>query len=80
LGTDRSSLLEYCQTEDVLLTSYSPLGQGEILDNETLKRLASQLRKEPGTAGVKMVGRAESGYRYTKSQFGRTSERKPGFI
>ncbi len=55
LGTDRSSLLEYCRTEDVLLTSYSPLGQGEILDNETLKRLASSYGKSPGQLALKWL-------------------------
>ena len=55
LGTDRSALLEYCQTEDVLLTSYSPLGQGEILDNETLKRLASSYGKGPGQLALKWL-------------------------
>jgi len=55
LGTDRSSLLEYCQAEDVVLTSYSPLGQGGILENETLKRLASSYGKSPGQLALKWL-------------------------
>lgn len=55
LGTDRSSLLDYCQSEDVILTSYSPLGQGEILDNETLKKLASSYGKSPGQLALKWL-------------------------
>lgn len=55
LGTDRSSLLEYCREEDVILTSYSPLGQGGILDNETLNKLASSYGKSPAQLALKWL-------------------------
>ncbi|MFP4507604.1 MAG: aldo/keto reductase [Candidatus Acetothermia bacterium] len=54
-GMDRSELLNYCQAKDVLLTGYSPLGQGKLLDNDLLNRLASEYGKTPAQLGLKWL-------------------------
>ncbi len=35
-------LIEFCQTEDIVVEAYSPIGHGKILDNETIKSIADQ--------------------------------------
>jgi 2,5-diketo-D-gluconate reductase B len=39
------SLLEYCQREDVMLTAYSPLARGGILDDDVLTEVGSRYEK-----------------------------------
>lgn len=39
------SLLEYCQSEDVMLTAYSPLARGGILDDEVLRDIGTRYEK-----------------------------------
>lgn len=55
VGMDRSSLTNYCRENDVLLTAYSPLGQGKLLDNDHLKELASEYGKTPGQVALKWL-------------------------
>lgn len=38
-------LLEYCQTGDVMLTAYSPLARGGILDDDVLKEIDNRYEK-----------------------------------
>ncbi|MAF58968.1 aldo/keto reductase [Ponticaulis sp.] len=35
-------LIEFCQTEDIVVEAYSPIGHGKILDNETIKSIADK--------------------------------------
>lgn len=47
---DRScekELLPYCQENDVILTAYSPLGQGKLLKNKALAAVAAKHGKTP---------------------------------
>lgn len=55
VGMDRSSLLNYCRKNEVLLTAYSPLGQGDLLDNDQLKELAAEYGKTPGQLALKWL-------------------------
>ncbi|MFC4987421.1 aldo/keto reductase [Saliphagus infecundisoli] len=43
--TDQSDLLEWCVSEDVLLTAYSPLGKGSVVGNETLATIGQRYEK-----------------------------------
>lgn len=44
-GLYQKELLEFCQKNNIIVTAYSPLGQGGILDNPTISRLASKYKK-----------------------------------
>ncbi|MBS3766036.1 aldo/keto reductase [Candidatus Bipolaricaulota bacterium] len=55
VGMDRSSLTNYCRENDVSLTAYSPLGQGKLLGNDRLKKLASNYGKTPGQLALKWL-------------------------
>ena len=35
-------LIDFCQSEDILVEAYSPIGHGKILDNETIKSIADK--------------------------------------
>lgn len=35
-------LIEYCQNKDILIEAYSPLGHGELLDDDDLKEMADK--------------------------------------
>lgn len=37
-----TDLIEYCKVNDILVEAYSPIGHGEILKNEDLKKMAEQ--------------------------------------
>jgi diketogulonate reductase-like aldo/keto reductase len=49
--SDRSNakygVLEYCQKNDILLTSYSPVGQGRLKVNQTLRSIAEAHKATP---------------------------------
>lgn len=38
----QKELLEFCKEHDITVTAYSPLARGEVLENETLKRIAEK--------------------------------------
>jgi len=39
---DQRDLFDYCRIHDVLLTAYSPLGHGGVLEDETLRRIGER--------------------------------------
>lgn len=55
VGMDCSSLLQYCQENDLLLTSYSPLGKGEVLKRAELSDIAAKYEKTPGQIALKWL-------------------------
>ena len=55
VGMDRSSLLHYCRENDLFLTAYSPLGQGEILNRGELSNIAAKYDKSPGQVALKWL-------------------------
>ena len=41
-GFPQNELIDYCKTEEIVIEASSPLGNGQILENEVLNRLAAQ--------------------------------------
>lgn len=42
-----NGVLNYCQEEDVLLTVYSPIERGYLIDDPTIIKIARQYRSTP---------------------------------
>lgn len=55
VGMDRSSLLNYCRENDIFLTAYSPLGQGEVLKRDELSDIAAKYDKSSGQIALKWL-------------------------
>ncbi len=55
LGMDLDPLLNYCRENNVLLTAYSPLGRGKVLEREEVKELARKYEKSPGQIALKWL-------------------------
>jgi diketogulonate reductase-like aldo/keto reductase len=49
----KRKLLRYCQDEDLLLTAYSPLAQGELVEDETLRRIGDRYDKTPAQVALR---------------------------
>jgi diketogulonate reductase-like aldo/keto reductase len=43
----QQELLAFCQTKEIVLTAYSPLGKGNLLQNQTIKEIARKHEKSP---------------------------------
>jgi len=59
LGMDLTSLLNYCRKNEVLLTAYSPLGRGKVLERDELTKIASRYGKTPGQIALKWLVRQD---------------------
>lgn len=55
LGMDLEPLLNYCRENDVLLTAYSPLGRGKVLERKEVKEVARKYGKSPGQIALKWL-------------------------
>src|SRR3989338_4525502 len=49
-------LLPYCQENNVILTAYSPLGQGKLLKNKVLTAVAAKHGKTPAQVALNWLG------------------------
>lgn len=52
-GLYPSDLLEYCKNEGIVVEASSPLGNGKILDNPVINRIAKQKKVEPAMICLK---------------------------
>jgi 2,5-diketo-D-gluconate reductase B len=52
---DQQSLLDYCRIHDVLLTAYSPLGHGGVLDDPVLERIGRRYAKTPAQVALRWL-------------------------
>ncbi|WP_254824687.1 aldo/keto reductase [Haloglomus halophilum] len=52
---DQQDLLSYCRVHDVLLTAYSPLGHGGVLDDPVLERIARRHAKTPAQVALRWL-------------------------
>ncbi len=55
LGMDMEPMLNYCRENDVLLTAYSPLGRGKVLERKELSDIAAKYGKTPGQIALKWL-------------------------
>jgi diketogulonate reductase-like aldo/keto reductase len=46
-------LLRYCQAEDLVLTGYSPLAQGDVVDDGTLREIGERYDKTPAQVALR---------------------------
>ncbi|MFP9062487.1 aldo/keto reductase [Natrialbaceae archaeon A-chndr2] len=56
---DRDALLEYCRNQDVLLTAYSPLAKGDVLEDETLVEIGDRYGKSPAQVALRWLVQQE---------------------
>jgi len=52
---DQSALLDYCAIHDVMLTAYSPLGHGGVLDDPVLAEVGRRYDKTPAQVALRWV-------------------------
>jgi diketogulonate reductase-like aldo/keto reductase len=52
---DQRRLLSYCRRHDVLLTAYSPLCHGGVLDDDCLARIGRRYDKTPAQVAIRWV-------------------------
>jgi len=60
VGMDHSKLLEYCQENSLLLTAYSPLARGKLVEKEILQNLGEKYEKTPGQIALKWLIQQEN--------------------
>ena len=51
----QKELLDFCQKNGIVLTAYSPLGRGEVFDNETINKLAEKYNKSAAKLTLKWL-------------------------
>lgn len=56
----QDSLLDYCQTHDILLMAYSPLAHGTVLNNEVLQIIGQKYGKSPAQIALKWLIQQEN--------------------
>lgn len=52
---DQFDLLDYAIEKDILLTAYSPLAQGKVLENETLRNIGEEYDKSPAQIALRWL-------------------------
>jgi diketogulonate reductase-like aldo/keto reductase len=56
---NQRELLDYCRIHDVLLTAYSPLGHGGVLDDAVLERIGRRYGKTPAQVALRWLVQQE---------------------
>lgn len=52
---DQRKLLDYCRVHDILLTAYSPLARGAVLDDPILERIGRGYDKSPAQVALRWL-------------------------
>lgn len=52
---EQFNLLDYSYENDFLVTAYSPLAQGKVSDNDTLKRIGAEYSKSPAQIALRWL-------------------------
>lgn len=52
---DQATVLEVCRKKGIILTAYSPLARGDVLADETLKKIASKHGKSPTQVALRWL-------------------------
>ena len=50
---DQSALLDYCEIHDLVLTAYSPLGHGGVLDDPVLAEVGERYGRSPAQVAIR---------------------------
>lgn len=53
VGFDQSETLEYCNTHDIVVEAWSPLGQGRLLDQPVMKDVAERHNVTPAQVAIR---------------------------
>ena len=56
---DRSEMLAFCRANDVLLTAYSPLGQGLVVGDETMRDIGARHGKSAAQVAIRWLVQQE---------------------
>lgn len=57
---DQSELLAFCQEHDILLTAYSPLARGRVVDDEVLIRIGRRYGKSAAQVAIRWLVQQEN--------------------
>jgi len=57
---DRSEMLAFCRANDVLLTAYSPLGQGMVVGDETMAEIGARYGKTAAQVAIRWLLQQEA--------------------
>lgn len=52
---DQTDLVDHCQIHDLLVTAYSPLGQGGVLDDDRLAEIGTRYDKSPAQVALRWL-------------------------
>jgi 2,5-diketo-D-gluconate reductase B len=52
---DQLDLLDYAIENDIMITAYSPLAQGRVMENEDLKEIAQKYDKTPAQISLRWL-------------------------
>ncbi|MEF8975890.1 MAG: aldo/keto reductase [Halapricum sp.] len=52
---NQTELIDYCRVHDVLLTAYSPLARGGVLDDRVLARIGNRYGKSPAQVALRWL-------------------------
>jgi 2,5-diketo-D-gluconate reductase B len=54
-GMYPKEVLDYCRTEKITVTAYSPLGRGRVLSNHALTQIAEKYRRTPAQITLRWI-------------------------
>lgn len=57
---DQDELLEFCRANDVVLTAYSPLAEGLVVDDDVLERIGRRHGKSPAQVAIRWLVQQEN--------------------
>lgn len=52
-GTVNKEIIDFCKEKDISITSYSPLGRGHVLSNETIIKIGEKYNKTPAQVSIR---------------------------
>lgn len=52
---DQLDLLDYAIENDIMLTAYSPLARGKVLEDKTIRKIAEKYSKTPGQVALRWI-------------------------
>jgi diketogulonate reductase-like aldo/keto reductase len=53
--TDRKDIPDFCRSEGIIITAYSPLARAKVFEDETIKEIAGKYSKTPAQVSLKWL-------------------------